>query len=422
MKAIILSVGNELITGQTIDTNSAWLASRLTSMGIKVFAHQTLGDDVDLLRDAIVRSLQRDHGEASITIITGGIGPTPDDRTREAISVALGQPLEENAEAMEQIKTLFQRMQRTMHDSNRFQAKIPVGCDVLENKRGTAPGIKYHKGDQFLFALPGVPAEMKEMFDQHIVPVIEKRSFQSCILTKKLQCYGMSEAKMGELLSDMMAHDRNPLIGTTAGEAVLSVRIVATGENKSQAEMLIEKDCAEIKRRLGIAVFGDDDDTLQQAVGQLLRDQQLTVSTAESCTGGLLGKYFTDVPGSSDYFLRGYITYSNTAKIELLGISADLIDSEGAVSEPIAREMAVRCREASKSDFALSLTGIAGPGGGNPPDKPVGLVYIALASSKGVDVRRMTFGQHLNRDEVRDRSCKTALNLLRHRLLRADTS
>ncbi|MGB2986293.1 MAG: competence/damage-inducible protein A [Phycisphaerae bacterium] len=417
MDAVILSIGNELTTGQAVDTNAAWLSAALTRFGISVVQHVTVDDDLDRICAAIRQAL----GGSDIVIITGGLGPTPDDLTRQAFADAVGEPLEQNAEALEHIRTMFARWQRPMSESNKVQALIPRGCEVIPNERGTAPGIRYRRGDVQLFALPGVPAEMQAMFNATIASALEAQTGGARTHQARLLCYGISEAKVGEVIGDLMKRDRNPLVGTTALGGVISVRVVARGNDENDAKRLVAADLSEIRRRLGTVVFGEGDDSLEAVVARLLTQQGQTIATAESCTGGLLAKRLTDVPGSSAYFLRGYVTYSNEAKTELVNVASELIAVEGAVSEPVARAMASGCRTAAGSDFALSITGIAGPTGGSPPDKPVGLVYIGLADSDGVEVKRFLFGEHLARDEIRDRSCKMALNLLRIRITRTDT-
>lgn len=417
MDARILSIGTELTTGQTVDTNAAWLSAELTALGVRVVGHQTVGDDVEPIRQALARGL----AESNLVIATGGLGPTPDDLTRRAISLAIDQPLEENPEAIRRMEEFFQRWQREMSASNRVQAQIPRGCDVIPNEHGTAPGIHYERENVQLFALPGVPEEMKRMFAAAVVPFVKERTGDTCVRVARLQSFGLSEARIGELLADMMSRERNPLVGTAASKAVISVRILARAGTHDEARRLIDRDVEEVRRRVGRAVFGEEDDELESAVADLLKKHSLTLATAESCTGGLLAKRVTDIPGSSEYFRCGYVTYSNEAKTDLLGVSSDLIAAHGAVSEPTARAMASGCRTAARSDIALSITGIAGPGGGDAPDKPVGLVYIGLATSDGVEVKRLLLGEHLRRNEVRCRACSFALNLLRLRLLEVDT-
>lgn len=418
MEAAILSIGSELVVGELVDTNAAWLAARLTRLGIRVVHHATVGDDRELIRSELARMF----GSVELTLVTGGLGPTPDDLTRCALADAIGRPLEENEEALEQIRGMFERWQRAMADSNRVQALIPQGCEVIPNAKGTAPGIHYEDAGREVFALPGVPSEMRGMFEASVVPMLRIRTSGECIHEARLACFGISEARLGELLADLMEPDRNPQVGTMASNAVIRVRVVGTGRDESEAKGLVSADLAEVRRCAGDAVFGEGDDTLEAVVARLLHKQGLTLATAESCTGGLLAKRLTDIPGSSAYFLRGYVTYSNKAKCDLLDVPEELIAEHGAASEPVARAMVSGCRTAAKSDFALATTGIAGPEGGNPPDKPVGLVFVALASSAGVEVRRLLLGEHLSREDIRDRACSAVLNLMRLSLIRGGTA
>ncbi len=416
--AVIISCGTELTTGQCVDTNSAWLSAQLTPVGVHVVEHVTVGDEVAPLVSAIRRAFDA----ANLVIITGGLGPTLDDITREAIAAALRVPLVENEEALTQIRAFFDRWKRSMPESNRRQAMIPRGCEMIPNPRGTAPGIRYVNDDRRLYAFPGIPAEMQAMFNAEVLPQLNAASGSTTIESARLLCFGISEAKLGDILSDLMRRGRNPSVGTTACHAILSVRVLAEGASPEEARGLLQADVNETRRRLGTIVLGEGDDTLESVVARLLIEQHKTIATAESCTGGLLAKRLTDISGSSAYFLRGYIAYADAAKVEVLGVPADLISRHGAVSEPVAEAMAIGCRRAAGSDYALSITGIAGPTGGSPPDKPIGLVYIGLAHAAGVETLRILYGDHLTRVEIRDRSCKTALNLLRLRLLGVDGS
>lgn len=413
MRAAILSIGTELTTGQCLDTNSQWLSTRLARLGTPVCLHLTVADELD----EIVRAIQCAESAAELTIVTGGLGPTADDLTRQAVAAAHGLALVESAEAMGQITAMFERWQRPMPESNRAQALVPQGCEVLPNRCGTAPGFRCHRDGRSLIALPGVPREMQAMFEEHVAPVLESMPDRPCVDSIALRCFGIGEASLGETIRDLMARGRNPSVGTTASGAVLTVRIVAHGRSVDETHGLLDRDASELRRRLGSAVFGEGDATLQSAVAELLLRSGASIATAESCTGGLLAKRLTDVPGSSGYFRRGYVTYDNEAKFELLGVPEELVRRWGAVSEEVARSMANGCWAIAGADYALSLTGIAGPSGGSPPEKPVGLVYIGLADHAGVEVRRVLFGEWLARDEIRDRAVKTALNMLRLRLL-----
>ncbi|MCH8149025.1 MAG: competence/damage-inducible protein A, partial [Planctomycetes bacterium] len=360
MKASLISIGQELVNGQCVDTNAVWLSDRLTTFGIRVARHVTVGDERTDIRSAIEACM----ASSDLVIATGGLGPTGDDLTRYALSDAIGQPLEENAGAMGQLRAMFDRLQRPFHDANKVQAMIPRGCRVIPNSRGTAPGIVFEDGVTRLFVLPGVPAEMKTMFEESVAGLLKTEVEGAQTVVKRLLCFGISEARLGSLLGDLMARDRNPLVGTTASEGVISVRIEATSDSNESADLMAE-DVADIRRRLGRAVFGEGETTLAEAVAGMLTAMGKTVATAESCTGGLLAKMLTDVPGSSDYFLRGYVTYSNESKRDLLSVREETLAADGVVSESVARSMAVGCRDASGSDFSLAVTGIAGPSGGD---------------------------------------------------------
>ncbi len=418
MDAFIVSIGTELVTGQCLDTNAAWLSGEFARSGIGVLGHITVGDDTERVAAAICQAA----AEAELVVVTGGIGPTPDDVTRESLATAIGQPLELNPEALAGIEALFARWQRPMDDANRIQAMIPRGCGVIPNERGTAPGIQAQFDGTVVIVLPGVPAEMKAMFRQAVATVLADEAGGNSIATGRLNCFGISESKVGELLSDLMQRSRNPQVGTTATEGTISVRVTARGATPDAAQRLLAADLAEAQVRLGRAVYGVDDQSLQASVAGLLLQHGKTVATAESCTGGLLARRLTDVSGSSAFFHRGYVTYSNESKSELLGVPCEMIEAEGAVSEAVASAMAVGCRTSAGTDYALSITGIAGPTGGLPPDKPVGLVYLGLASADGVIVKRLLAGEHLTRSQIRDRGSKAALNLLRHSLLELGSS
>jgi nicotinamide-nucleotide amidase len=302
-----------------------------------------------------------------------------------------------------------------MSETNLKQAMIPRGATPIANPWGTAPGIRAELGGAVVYAVPGVPREMKEMCTHCVFPELQARSSGQHVAMRVLRTFGAGESVVGEQIADLMEPGRNPTVGTEATEGVISVRIIGRADQDDAARQLVDADAEQMRSRLGELIFGEDDDTLEGVVGRELAARGATVATAESCTGGLIAKTLTDVSGSSQYFVRGYVTYSNESKTELLGVPAEVIEAEGAVSEAVAEAMAIGCRRSAGSNYALSITGIAGPTGGTP-DKPVGLVYVGLADEGGCTVRRMLFGQHSNRHAVRDRTCKAALNLLRHRL------
>lgn len=413
MKAQILAIGTELAIGQAVDTNSAWLAQQLAAVGMHTSRHVTVADDLADITGAI-----RDAAaNAELVLISGGLGPTADDLTRDALAAAMGVELVFHPESFEQIAAYFAARKREMHERNRVQAMIPAGATPIENPRGTAPGIRAKLGRADVFVMPGVPSEMKAMFARDVLPAIRTMSGAGEVIVQRiLRTFGMAESELGEKIVDLMKRGRNPAVGTSAEDLIISVRINAHGKSTDDAAALAERDVAAVRERIGTFVFGEGEDELQSAVARLLIDQGKTISTAESCTGGLVAKRLTDVSGSSAYFIQSFVTYSNEAKSRLLEIPPELIASNGAVSEPVAKAMAENCRRLSATDYALAVTGIAGPTGGTP-DKPVGLVFVALATAERTIVRELRLGETITREEVRDRSAKAAVNLLRLELL-----
>ena len=411
MNAQLISTGAELVIGQTVDTNSAWLSRRLAELGIRVKLHATVADEIEPIR----QQLEQACVWADLVLVSGGLGPTADDLTRDALAALLGVTLARREEYVEQIRAFFTARGRVMPESNVVQAMFPAGSEPITNTCGTAPGIRARLGRAMIFIMPGVPREMQVMYDHDVLPALAPLAGEGVILASTIYCYGAGESDIGERIRDLMARDRNPTVGTTAQQTVIGVRIHAYGRTRAEAQALLDKDRAEVRERLGILVFGENDDRLAAAVGSLLTRHGQTISTAESCTGGLLAGRLTDIPGSSAYFLQGVVTYSNAAKAKMLDVPIDLIAHHGAVSREVAEAMAVSCRHISGTDFAVSITGIAGPDGGTP-EKPVGLVYIGLADATGCDVTEHRLGETLTRDEIRDRTTKVALNRVRLRL------
>lgn len=412
MIAEIISIGNELTTGQTVDTNAPWLAARLAEFGVTCTRQHTVADELAAIHHVIATASQR----ANLVLITGGLGPTPDDLTRLGLAQSMGVELDFHEESYRRIEAYFRLRKRPMHEGNRQQAMIPQGAEVLANERGTAPGMFARHNDSRIYCMPGVPTEMTWMFDTYVVPMLQETAGEGVILRSIMRTFGMSESEVGEKLADLMRRDRNPTIGTSAADLIISIRILASGQTRVEAEALMSDEIQEIRERLGQVVYGEGDDTLATAVGKRLIEAKQTVATAESCTGGLIAKRLTDIPGSSAYLKQGFVTYANEAKISLLGVSEDDIHEQGAVSETVALQMAANCRERSGTDYAIGVTGIAGPGGGTK-EKPVGLVFVALASPDGeTKVKEFRFGDNLSRKQIRDRTAKAALNWLRRKI------
>lgn len=412
MKVHLLSIGTELSTGQVIDTNAAWLSARLSERGIRVVGHTTLPDDTDIIRDALAR-VSADH---DMVVITGGLGPTEDDLTRFALAGTMGVDLVTDPDLLADIRRFFSVRNRPMPTANEVQARIPEGARPLLNPCGTAPGIHARIQEAEVFSLPGVPREMRRMFEDMVLPHVAAATGTEATVSTMVHTFGSTESEIGEKVRDLMARGRNPDVGTTAGGGLISIRIRARGDTPEAARALLDKDVAEVESRLSRYAFGRDHETLAVVVARLLTRRRSTLSTAESCTGGLVAKYLTDVPGSSAYLIQGVVSYSNAAKTRLLAVAPEMIETHGAVSPEVAEAMAVGSRTSSNTDFALSLTGIAGPTGGTDL-KPIGLVYIGLAQAEGCTVKEIRCGRHQARNEIRERAANAALNLLRLELL-----
>jgi nicotinamide-nucleotide amidase len=444
MTAIILSVGDELTLGQTVDTNSAWLSQQLATNGLPVRAHVTVPDDEAAITDAISNAA----AQCECLLISGGIGPTPDDLTRQALAKYLHVPLELNLYWLDVLKDFFAKRGRSMPEMNRIQAMIPRGASMIENVAGTAAGISakvtawhivqwVHDSPEkpleapvedrvfmeeekcHIYVMPGVPKEMKLMFERSVLPTLREKSSGAVILSKALHTFGQGESTVAELLGPLMYRARNPTVGTTVSAGIVSVRINARFPTKDEAQHHLDTTVEECYSKLGDLVFGEDDTTLAESLARMLRDRSVSVATAESCTGGLLAKYLTDVAGSSTYFRQGWVTYSNDSKTSELGVPVGLIDQHGAVSRETVVEMANRARGLATTTYALAISGIAGPGGGTP-EKPVGTVCVALSydddALEGVSARTFLFPG--DREMIRDRSAKMALTMLRYHLLR----
>ncbi len=416
MNAVILSIGDELVLGQSVDTNSAFLSGRLAELGLMTLYHQTVADD----RAAITAAVQQACAAAEVVIISGGLGPTQDDLTRQAVADAMSVQLVLDEAALKTIAAFFTRRGRTMSDSNRVQAMHPVGTTMLANSAGTAPGIKGQLNRATFYVVPGVPREMQVMFQEHILPDLTRGAcIGAAILTAKVNTFGLGESAVGELLGDLMRRDRNPVVGTTVAGGVVSVRLRCAMADPDRASKALEATRAEVERHLGAYVFGRQETDLPQATVDLLRQRRITLATAESCTGGLIGKFITDVPGSSNVFLGGWTAYSNHMKVQQLGVPSDLIEVHGAVSGPVARAMAAGAISRSGAGLGVSITGIAGPEGGSP-EKPVGTIWVGLAAGgEPVDTARAVRLNlaGLDRQLLRDRAAKTVLQLIRFHLL-----
>lgn len=410
-RAWIIASGTELTLGQTVDTNSAWLAARCAACGIRAERHITVGDELEAIRDAASEAA----AHADVVLLTGGLGPTADDLTREALAAAAGVPLVEHADSLAQIQTFFARRGRRMHAHNRVQAMLPEGADALENRTGTAPGFRVDIRGTPVIAMPGVPAELKLMFDTDVAPALAAAAGGTIVLSRTVYTIGMPESELGARIADLMQRGRNPEVGTTADGGTIGVRINAAADTCDAARRMLDDTEAELRDRLGEIVYGRDSDTLAGVVGELLVAAGKTLAVAESCTGGLLGAMLTETPGSSRYFLGGIISYANDVKHRVVGVPDEMLARHGAVSAPVAEAMARGVAQLLRADYALSITGIAGPDGGTT-EKPVGLVYIGLLTPRHVSSHELRCGPDASRLMIRTRSARTALDLLRRAL------
>jgi len=400
----IISIGQELMVGEIVNTNFSYLASRLPSVGIDVRYGTSLGDYPDDLKEVLSLAVKR----ANIIFITGGLGPTEDDLTRKIISEFCNAPLRFHEDLLDKIREIFTKRNVVMAENNKIQAMIPEGAEVISNATGTATGFSINYKGVNIIALPGVPSEMKKMFEEEIYVKLEKKKTEeNIIVTKLLNCFGMAEATVGEKIAHLMDTKRNPFVGTRVRHGIITLRIFG---KCLAGEDIISSTEKEIREILGDVIFGEGQEMPEHAVAKELARLNKTLSVAESCTGGLISHRLTNVSGISQYFLEGVVSYSNEAKMKILGVPEEILREHGAVSGPVAEAMALGVKRISGSDYSAAVTGIAGPTGGTP-EKPVGLVYIAVASPDTVNVQKCQFSG--SREDIKERSVNTALNMLR---------
>jgi nicotinamide-nucleotide amidase len=413
MKAEVLSIGSELTSGQNLDTNSQWLSQRLAEVGIVVGWHTTVADDLDDNVAAFRVAIDR----AGLVLATGGLGPTQDDLTREVLARVAGVDLVFHADSFELIRTMFARRNRSMPERNRVQALFPAGAEPIPNACGTAPGFWLAIGASQVAAMPGVPSEMHAMFEAQVKPrLLQQGLGQGVLIQRKLNCFGAGESALEERLLDITQRGRVPEVGITVSDATISLRILARGASVAEARQQIEPVERTIRDRLGVLVFGEEDEELEDVVLRLLARSRRTVATAEGVTAGLLAQRLARVAGASHCFRGGLVAYDNQFKTELLGVPLALLEEQGAVSTAVAEAMAVGCRTRFRTDLAVSTVGIAGPAIANA-ELPVGLVYAAVAWAGGVETQ--SFNWSGTRAEIQSRTAKLALNLLRLHLSRA---
>lgn len=407
-RAEIIPVGNELLRGDSVDTNSSEIQTRLADAGIRTVRTTVVGDDVDAIADAVASAAAR----SDVVVITGGLGPTGDDVTREGVARAAGVALEELIDALASIEAFFEKIKRPMPEGNQCQAMAPAGSRVIANPVGTAPGFEMRLAKSLVFCLPGVPVEMRAMMEAGVLPAV-RRAFPAAprMARRTLRMIGVPESSANDRIRDLMG-SRDPLLGMTAHDMVITITISSfSDDGKEKVDDAADKVLAEF----GDRIFAEGrDSTLPGTVVEMLRQRALGLATAESCTGGLVGYHLTSVPGASEVYREGYVTYTGEAKCRLLGVAPALIEEYGEVSAEVARAMASGAAEKSGCGATIAITGIAGPGGGTP-EKPVGLVFIAASLDGKVEHCERRFGG--GRDAVRRRSAMCALDLLRRMIL-----
>ncbi len=411
MNAEIISVGTELLLGHTVNTDTSFVARELSAAGIGLLYSCTVGDNPERLKAAVETALQR----SDILITTGGLGPTGDDLTKETVSACAGKKLVMDESSMQRIEKYFEG--RALGETQKKQAMLPEGCTALPNDVGTAPGCGFRtENGTLVVMLPGPPSELIPMLKNYAIPFLLKAAGSAAIVSRNVHVFGLGEGYVAEKIDDLCAGE-NPTCATYAKDGEMFARVTARAESKEKAAALCEPVVAELKKRLGDFCYGTDAESLEEAVVHLLTEKHQTVATAESCTGGLVAKRITDIPGSSDVFHMGVVTYSNDIKTKLLGVPEEMLAKYSAVSPQVAKRMAQGIQERSGADYGIGVTGLAGPGGGTP-EKPVGLVYIALSDGKDVWVRTMTHTvRSKGRGYIRLLAASNALDMVRRRVL-----
>lgn len=410
MNAEIISVGTELLLGEILNTDAQFLSEELSHIGIDVYCQTVVGDNAKRLSDSIKTALER----SDIVITSGGLGPTPDDLTKEVLSECMGEKLVMDGESLEHIENYFRSIGHEMSENNKKQAMMPENSVIMKNSNGTAPGAIIEKNGKIAVMLPGPPNELMPMFKESVIPYLKEKS-EYILYSRVLQIFGIGEAMLASKLDDMMNKYENPTVAPYAKTAGVRLRITAKCRDEEEGRRLTLPVEKEIKDILGDVVFGYGEESLQEVLVKLLREKKLHISAAESCTGGTFAGMITDVPGASEVLDESVVTYANSAKMKYLGVKEETLEKYGAVSEETAREMAEGIRRNSGADIGVGITGIAGPDGGSS-EKPVGLVYIGVSSERGTEVKKVNLKG--NREKIRYQACINALDMARREALK----
>ncbi len=412
MTAEIISIGDEILIGQTINTNAAWMGAELSRIGFEISRVTTIPDK----RESILMALSEVTGRVEVVLITGGLGPTSDDITKYALCEFFNTTLVTNQEVLGMIELMFQRRNLPMNESNRKQAEVPESCRVLYNATGTAPGMWFEKGGTIFVSMPGVPLEMRYIMKEHVLPELRKRFRSSIIIHKNIMTYGTFEARLSEILEEFESQlPSNIKLAYLPSTGIIKLRLTGRGNNRRELANQIKDQVNKLYNIIPELIYGEDEETLEQAVSRILKQKCYTIAVAESCTGGMISHLITSVPGSSAFFKGSVVAYDNSIKTDLLGVKKETLNKYGAVSKETAIEMAQGALRLFNCDFSLATTGIAGPDGGTP-EKPVGIVWIAVASKEKTESASFHF--------IHDRETNiwhfsfSALNMLRLRIIK----
>lgn len=415
-KAEIITIGTEIVLGQIVDTNTTYIAQNLSEKGIQVLFQTSVGDHKELLKSAL--KIARDR--VSLIITTGGLGPTANDITRETVSEFFDIPLVQDKDAFVRIQKYFGGQHRNIPDAQKKQTLIPEGAHVIHNDNGTAAGFVLNRGNTEIVCLPGVPREMQSMLNKYLEIYTRKHNLEGrCTLLRDLHTFGISEPDVDSQMKAYIEREEQIKAMTLVHDGIVTINIIASATDRENAKNILDEAEQNIRKKLGHAVFGVGDETLEYSVAALLKKYHKTLAVAESCTGGLVSDKLTNIPGISEYFMEGVVAYSNKAKVEILGVSEDLIGKHGAVSPQVAMAMAEGIKKRPSADIGVGITGIAGPTGATK-EKPVGLVYIAVTVDNNVEVKECRFKG--SRIDIKNFSANTALNMVRLKLIWSDST
>jgi nicotinamide-nucleotide amidase len=388
MKAEIITIGDELLIGQTIDTNSAWIGEELSKAGFDVTRITSIHDS----REDILGTLSSVAGKSDVVLITGGLGPTSDDITKKTLCEFFDTQLVTNSEVFKMIEKMMSHRNLKMNENNRRQAEVPESCRILTNATGTAPGMWFEKDETIFISMPGVPYEMKYIMTEHVLPALKIRFRSQSIIHKNIMTYGTFEAKLAEILTDfekgLPVHIK---LAYLPASGVIKLRLTASGPDRKLLSAAINDQVKKLYDTIPEYIYGEDEESLEMVIGRLLKEKTGTVCTAESCTGGEIAHMITSIRGSSAYYKGSVVAYANSIKTQLLKVDEVIIEKDGAVSEKVVVQMAIGARDLFKTDYSVAISGIAGPDGGSET-KPVGTVWIAVASEKGVTTENRVFG------------------------------